>query len=46
MAHTRKLSLILRIALNPQRSREHELAHRSAEARQEGIEWLFCVLAI
>ena len=33
MAHTRKLGLVLRITLNPQRSREHELPNRSAEAR-------------
>lgn len=32
MANTPKLALILRIRLNPQTSREHELSNRGAEA--------------
>ena len=44
-AHTLKLLLIRRITLNPQTRREHELPDRSAEARQEGIEWLRFVIS-
>ena len=40
MAHTRKLSLVLRVTLDPQRGREHELPNRSAEAGEEGVERL------
>ena len=45
MAHTRKLSFILRVTLNPQRSREHELSDRGAEACEEGVEWLLYIVS-
>jgi len=40
MAHTLKLRLILRIALDPQARRKHKLPDRGAEARKERIERL------
>lgn len=41
MTNTCKLLLILRIRLYAKASREDELPDRSAEAGEEGVEWLF-----
>jgi len=40
MRQTAKIPLVGRVGLDPQTSREHELADRSREARQECVEGL------
>ena len=40
MTNAPKLALILRIRLDPQAGREHELPDRGAEAGEEGVEGL------
>lgn len=36
-----KVRLVLRVCLDAKRGSEDELAHCSAEAAEEGVEWLF-----
>jgi len=40
LRHRLKLRLVLRVRLDPQRGREHELADCGAEAGEEGVEGL------
>jgi hypothetical protein len=41
IAELRELLPVLWVCLHPQTRREDKLSHRSAETREEGIEWLW-----